>query len=318
MRILITPTSLGPTSAEPGMAELRAFCPDLVFNTTGRPLTSSELRQLLPGVTGVIAGLDEYDSAALTAADSLVVISRYGAGYDRVDLAAARAHGIAVTNTPGANSTAVAELAIGLLFAVARSISRLDREVHAGGWPRSQGIELTGKTFGVIGVGSIGRLVAARARGLGMRVLGYDPAVPAPVLAAASIEPADLDTLVSESHVVSLHVPLLPETRHLLDARRIAMLPRGAIVLNTSRGGLLDDQAAANALLAGHLAGIGVDVYEQEPPQDSPLIGLAGVVTTPHTGAHTAEAVSRMTTMAVRNLIDVLTGRDCRYRVSPR
>lgn len=318
MRILVTPTSLGPTSAEPGMAELRAFCPNLVFNTAGRPLASSELCRLLPGVTGVIAGLDEYDSAALAAADSLAVISRYGAGYDRVDLAAASAHGIVVTNTPGANSTAVAELAIGLLFAVARSIARLDREVRAGGWPRSQGIELTGKTFGVVGVGAIGRLVAARARGLGMRVLGYDPAVPAPVLTAAGVEAVDLDALVAEAHVVSLHVPLLPETRHLLDARRIAMMPAGAIVLNTSRGGLLDEHAAADALRAGQLAGIGVDVYEQEPPRDSPLIGLDGVVTTPHTGAHTAEAVSRMTTMAVRNLIDVLAGRACRYQVTPR
>lgn len=318
MRILVTPTSLGPASTEPALASLRRFCPELVFNTTGRPMTSSELSHVLPGISGVIAGLDDYDASALEAADSLRVISRYGAGCDRVDLSAAAARGIVVTNTPGANATAVAELAIGLMFAVARSIPRLDREVRDGGWPRAHGLELTGKTLGVVGVGAIGRLVAARARGLGMTVVGYDPVVSAASLEADGIQPVDLDTLVSRSHVVSLHVPLLAETRHLIDARRIALMPPGAIVINTARGGLLDEQAAAEALRTGRLGGVGLDVYEQEPPHDSPLIGLDHVVATPHTASHTAEAVSLMASMAVGNLIDVLEGRQSDYAVTPR
>ena len=316
MKLLVTPTSLGPANPLPALARLRAASDDVIYNTTGRPLTAAELGELLPGVTGVVAGLDDYDATALAAADRLVVISRYGAGCDRVDLAAAAARGITVTNTPGANSIAVAELALGLVFAVARAIPRLDQEVRAGGWPRSEGIELTGKTFGVIGVGAIGRLVAARAAGLGLHVLGYDPALTPAALTALGVEPVDLDTLVARSDVVSLHVPLLPSTRGLLDARRIAALPAGAIVINTSRGGLLDEAAAAEALRAGHLGGVGIDVYEHEPPHDSPLIGLPGVVSTPHTASHTAESVERMASLAVANLLDVLAGRPCPHVVT--
>ncbi len=315
MRILITPTSLSRTPDAEVLAPLRDMADELIFNTLGRPLTSEELADALPGIDGVIAGLDTYDAAALAGADRLRVISRYGVGINNVDLAAAAGKGIHVTRTPGANASAVAELAIGLAFAVAREIPRLHAEVAGGGWPRGSGIELGGRTFGVVGFGAIGRIVAERARGIGMHVLAYDPFVPAAAIAETGATPASLDELFRAADVVSLHVPLLESTRHLADAARIAAMKPGAILLNTSRGGLIDEAAAREALDAGHLFGVGLDAYETEPPQDSPLLGHPRVVATPHSGAHTAEAVARMASGAIQNLVEELSGRPSGHRV---
>jgi D-3-phosphoglycerate dehydrogenase len=308
MRILVTPTSLSRDPGNPALGRLRDFADDIVLNETGRPLTEDELVTMLPGVDGVIAGLDEYTATALGAGDALRVVSRYGVGTNNVDLDAAARAGITVTRTPGANSIAVAELAIGLAFAVARGIPALDAGVRAGEWPRGHGIELTGRTFGVVGFGAIGRLVAERAKGLGMTVVGYDPMLPDAVFADAGVERVELDELCRRSHVVSVHVPLLPDTRHLLDARRLGLLPAGAIVINTARGGLLDESAARDALDAGHLHGVAIDVYETEPPSASPLVGHPRVVSTPHSGGHTAEAIDRMAQQSVTDLIAVLSG----------
>ncbi|MBF4550031.1 phosphoglycerate dehydrogenase [Pseudoclavibacter sp. VKM Ac-2888] len=315
MRILITPTSLSRTPDAEVLAPLRDMADELIFNTLGRPLTSAELAEALPGIDGVIAGLDTYDAAALAGADRLRVISRYGVGVNNVDLAAAAGKGIHVTRTPGANASAVAELAIGLAFAVAREIPRLHAEVADGGWPRGSGIELGGRTFGVVGFGAIGRIVAERARGIGMHVLAYDPFVPAAAIAETGAAPASLDELFRAADVVSLHVPLLESTRHVADAARIAAMKPGAILLNTSRGGLIDEAAAREALDAGHLFGVGLDAYETEPPQDSPLLGHPRVVATPHSGAHTAEAVARMASGAIQNLVEELSGRPSVHRV---
>lgn len=315
MRILITPTSLSRTPDAEVLAPLREIASELIFNELGRPLTSAELLEALPGVDGVIAGLDTYDAAALAGANRLRVISRYGVGVNNVDLEAAAQQGISVTRTPGANASAVAELAIGLTFAIARDIPRLHAEVAEGGWPRGSGIELAGRTFGVVGFGAIGRIVADRAKGLGMRVLAYDPFIAATAIAETGATPASLDELFHSADVVSLHVPLLESTRHLADATRIATMKSGAILLNTSRGGLIDELAAREALDTGRLFGVGLDAYETEPPQDSPLLGHPRVVATPHSGAHTAEAVERMAAGSIRNLIDELSGRASPNRV---
>lgn len=308
MKILVTPTSLCRDRDASTLDPLRDFADELVFNETGRPLTERELIEALPGVDAVVAGLDEYTAAALGAADRLRVISRYGVGTNNVDLAAAAARGIVVTRTPGANALAVAELTIGLAFSAARGIPRLDAGVRAGEWPRGDGIELTGRTFGVIGFGAIGRLVAGRARGIGMRVVAYDPMLPDAAFAEAGVQRAEIDDLCRRSDVVSVHVPLMPETHHLLDARRLALLPQGAIVINTARGGLLDEASALAALEQGRLHGIAVDVYETEPPSASVLVGHPRVISTPHSGGHTREAIVRTATMAVADVLAVLRG----------
>ena len=317
MKVLVTPTSLCRTPDAPALQALRDAVGEVVLNPHGRPLTAAELAELLPGVDGVVAGLDEYSSEALVTADRLKVIARYGVGVDRVDVDAAAARGIVVTRTPGANALSVAELAIGLAFTVARGITVADAGVREGGWPRVDGRELTGATFGVIGFGAIGRLVAERARGIGMTPIAFDPFLPDAVFASAGVERVDVDELCRRSDVVSLHVPLTAATRHLIDARRLGMLPSDAIVINTARGGLLDEAAAREALDRGALFGVAVDAYESEPPSASPLVGHPRVVSTPHSGGHTREAVQRMTDQSIADLLAVLRGDGSANAVSP-
>lgn len=317
MKILITPTSLCRDRDNPALEPLRAAGHELRFADTGRPLTAAELVGALPGVDGVIAGLDEYSAAVFDHASDLKVIARYGVGVDNVDRDAAAAAGVVVTRTPGANAVAVAEMTIGLAFAAARGIPRLDAGVRAGQWPRGEGIELTGRSYGVVGFGAIGRLVADRARGLGMRVAAYDPLLPDAAFEAAGVERADLDDVLSMSDVVSVHVPLLPETHHLLDARRLALLRAGAIVINTARGGLLDEAAALSALEAGRLHAVAIDVYDTEPPTASVLVGHPRVVSTPHSAGHTREAIARMAQGAVADVLTVLRGERSPNAVTP-
>jgi len=307
MKILVTPTSLNASSTLPALDKLRAAADELVFNPTGAPLHPNQLMPLLGDVDGVIAGLDDYTAEVIRAAGPrLKVISRYGTGTDRVDLPAALARGIVVKTTPGANANAVAELALGLMFGLARHIPALDRAVRDGGWPRSTGMELTGKTLGLIGLGAIGRAVAQRARGLSMTVIGYDPLVAPEEAKSAGITSLTLDEVLRGADVVSLHVPLLDATRHLIDAHALSLMKPGALLLNTARGGLIDERAALEALQSGRLGGLGLDAYETEPPTGSPLFGLDSVIATPHTGAHTAEATATMAQMAVDNLLEVL------------
>ncbi|MGF3056725.1 phosphoglycerate dehydrogenase [Microbacterium sp. YY-01] len=302
MTILVTATSLCRHQQHPQLQRLRELG-DVVFNDQGRPLTGPELQQWLPGVDAVLAGVDDYTAEALAAADRLRVISRYGVGTDRIDLDAAQRHGIAVTRTPGANAEGVAELALGLMFSVARRIPTLHEQVREGGWPRITGIELSGRRLGVVGAGAIGQRVARAASGMGMTVYGYDPFVDAETMREAGMEPRALDDIFAVSDVLTLHVPLTEDTRHLVDARRIAAMPRDAIIINTARGGLLDEGAALAALETGHLWGVGLDAYEIEPPVDSPLVAHPHAVSTPHAGSHTAEAVDRTARAAVDNLI---------------
>ena len=307
MKILVTPTSLNASSTLPAMARLREAADEIVFNPTTGPLHPDQLIPLLQDVDGVVAGLDDYTAEVINAAGPrLKVISRYGVGSDRVDIPAAEARGIVVKVTPGANSVAVAELTLGLMFGLARHIPSLDRAVRAGEWPRAKGMELTGKTLGVVGVGSIGREIAKRAEGLQMSVIGYDPMVDAATMKAAGITPVTLQQLLAQADVVSLHVPLLDSTRHIIDAAAIASMKKGALLINTARGGLIDEAAAYDALKSGQLGGLALDAYEVEPPAGSPLFELDNVIATPHTGAHTDEATANMARMAVDNLLAVL------------
>ncbi|MGI5919223.1 MAG: phosphoglycerate dehydrogenase [Christensenellales bacterium] len=317
MKILVTPTSfLKPVNAK-AKEMLEAFADEVVYNPHARPLTAEEVAALLPGVDGYIAGLDTISAEVLADAPaSLKVISRYGAGVDRVDLAAARARGIVVTNTPGTNSTAVCELAFGLMLSLARHIPQLDAAVKSGGWPRTSGMELAGRTLGIVGCGAIGKKLAVRAKAFEMDVIAYDPCFDAAFAAEHGIRQVTLEELISRSDVISLHVPLTEQTRHMIGAAQIAAMKPGALIINTARGGLIDEAAAAEALKSGKLGGVGLDAFEVEPPQDSPLMGLDNVVMTPHAGAHTNEAVAAMGRMAVQNLIDVLQGKECRYVVN--
>jgi D-3-phosphoglycerate dehydrogenase len=311
MKILITATSLSPDNDSPAMEKLRSFADSLVFNPKGKPLQEDELIPLLSGCDGCIAGLDFFTAKVIESAGDLKVISRYGAGVDRVDLAAAKAKNIIVCNTPGANTQAVADLTIALLLCLARKITILDRKTREGQWPRSIGIELYGKTIGILGLGAIGKAVARRASGFSMKILAYDPFINKEYAGLNGIIPADFDMVIREADFLCLHLPLTDGTKNIISAEVMKAMKKGAIVVNTARGGLIDEAAAHELLASGHLGGMGLDVFETEPPSESPLFKLENVVLTPHTAAHTGEATAAMAEMSVQNLIDVLSGRDC-------
>lgn len=316
MKILVTPTSLQPGKNDSILANLQAFSNDLVFNTSGRPLTEDELLPLLYDCDGYIAGLDFVTEKVIKACPKLKAISRYGAGYDRVDIQAAKKRGIPVTNTPGVNAQAVGELAFALILSIARKIPYLDAETRSGKWIRSTGIELKGKTLGIIGLGAIGKVVARCGQGFNMNVTAYDPYINDTYCRENGITACSFSETVQNADIISLHLPLNEQTRHIINKEVIHTMKPGVILVNTSRGGIIDEEAAYEALHTGRLGGLGLDAFETEPPKNSPLFELDNVVVTPHTGAHTKEAKMNIAASAIKNLIDVLSNKDCPYIVN--
>ena len=313
--ILVTATSYGQHDA--GLrSELEAAVGRVTYNETGRPLSSSQLAALLPGVDGFIAGLDAIDAAALAAADGLRVVARYGVGVDNVDLAAAAARGIVVTNTPGANARSVAELTVALLLLLARPVLRAAAETRAGGWPRLPGLSLAGKTVGLVGFGAIGRQTARLLAGFDCRLLAYDPLLNEATAAALGVRPAGLDELLAASDFVSLHAPVTPATRGMVDVAFLARMKPGAALVNTARGELVDEAALLGALTSGRLRGAALDAFAAEPPGgDNPLLALPNVIATPHMGAHTDGATTAMGRMALADCLAVLRGEEPTHRV---
>ena len=316
MKILVTPTSLQPGKPSEALEVLRAYTDDLVFNPTGRPLTEEELIPLLKDCDGYLAGLDFITKKVLDECPHLKVISRYGAGYDRVDIAAAKENGIIVTNTPGVNAEAVAELAMALILATARKVPHLNATTRGGEWLRSTGVELKHKTIGIMGLGAIGKVVARCAKGFEMNVAAYDPFINEEYCKEHHIMVCTFDELLEKSDVISLHLPLMDSTKHLIGKEAFSKMKPNAILVNTSRGGIIDEDAAYEALKEGRLGGLGLDAFEVEPPHNCALFEFPNVVVTPHTGAHTQEATKNMAQASVQNLIDVLEGRDCPYIVN--
>jgi len=314
-RVLVTPRSFG--RHDPQLkTELEATVGEVIYNPFGRPLTSSEVQELLPGCDAYIAGVDAISRAALEAADRLRVIARYGVGVDRVDLEAAREKGIVVTNTPGANSTSVAELTIGLMLSLARMIPLANQETRGGKPPRIQGVSLEGKVVGLLGLGAIGKRVAHRLQGFDCTVLAYDPAVDAATAQEVGAVLCSQEEVVTKSDFLSLHVPVLPETRGMVNASFLAQMKPGAFLINTARGELIDEVALFEALKSGHLRGAALDAFAQEPPsEDNPLFSLPQVIATPHMGAHTDGATNAMGWVALRDCLAVLRGEEPIHRV---
>lgn len=311
-QILVTPRTFG--GSDPGAAEFlaRAGC-KLIMNPYGRLMTEDELIELIPEADGIIVGLDPLSARVLDHAGRLKVISKYGVGLDNIDIEAATAKGIIVTYTPGTNSSAVAELAFGLMLDVARSISASDRQIRQGQWGRFSGMELWGKTLGIAGTGQIGKQLALRARGFEMPILCCDIHPDHDWAARTGAEYVGLPDLLSRSDFVSIHLPLSDATFHLIGARELQMMKKSAVLINTSRGGVIDEDALLLALTEKRLAGAGLDVLESEPPQDTPLARLDNVVLTSHIGAHTREASLAMSRLAAENTVRGLLGErpDC-------
>lgn len=303
MLILMTADRL----AEPGVRMIREAGHQLRLLSSADPAAEMARIMAEEPVAALISRTLKVTAEQIASCKGLRIISRHGVGYDIVDLEAATARGIPVTIAEAANAQSVAELAIGLIFATARGIPAADAGIRSGGWDRSgAGAQLAGRRLGIVAYGAIGRAVARMAQGIGMRVGVFDPhAAPDGDVTAYD----SLNALLAESDVLSLHAPLLPQTRGMIGAAELARLPKGAIVINTARGGLIDEGALATAIASGHLAGAGIDTFADEPlPQDHPFRALQQVVMTPHLGGSTRELLDSVAISAVRNVLDVLDG----------
>ena len=304
--ILVTPRSLTETGLDnvPELKPLRASGYQLVAAPAGRVPTEEELLELVSGCVGWLAGVERIGARVLEVAKDLRVISRNGAGTDAIDLEAAERAGVRVERAAGANAQGVAELALALALSALRNVPWSAAALRSGGWRRWQGRELQDCTVGVVGLGAIGRRLAGLFDSLGSRVIAYDPFAPAEQ--NARIRLVDLPEVLASSDVVSLHAPPPADGRSLLDAARMAAIARGAVLVNTARSALVDDEAVLAALEDGTLAAYAVDAFDSEPPELTPLLQHERVLATPHIGGYTTGSVRRATTIAVENLLAVL------------
>lgn len=313
-RILITTDYLQPGDA------VDTYLTDLGHETFHAPLKgrreARDLIALLDGVDGALIANEPLTAEVLAAAPTLKAIVRTGVGYDSVDVEAATEHGILVSNLPGINANAVAEYTMGLMLASSRRLVELASGVTAGRWPRTDGHELRGSTLGLIGYGASARGVVPLARAFGMRVLVHTKMTVDEGSGASQVELVDLDTLLAESDVVSIHTALTPATRHLIDARALERMKPHAILVNTARGPIVDEDALIAAVSSGRIAGAALDVCEVEPlPAESPLRGVAGITVYSHMAGQTVEARDAAGREGAAELVRALDGQPS-YRVN--
>ena len=284
------------------------------------PVPEAHLIELLRGCDAVIASSDPYNVSVFSRCPQLKVVSRCGVGIDSVDVAAATAAGVIVTNTPGAMTDAVGDYTLALLLGIARRIHEGDALMKNGGWGEYPGVLVSGKTLGLVGFGQIGQAVARRAAGFNMRILAYDPqawerGVPADL---PPLRFTDLDTLLAESDFVSLHAPNLPETRNMFHAERFARMKPTAYFINTARGPLVDEAALIHALENKQIAGAALDVFHQEPlPPDHPLRRAPRILLTPHNAFNAVEAAETMSRLSAENVLAVLRGESPAGLINP-
>ncbi len=294
----------------PFLAPLREAGFEVVMNEKQRLLAEDELIDLLPGTCATIAGGEVYSSRVFEKAHDLRVVARFGVGYDRVDVEAATRAGVAVAMAFGTNHESVADFAFALVMALGVELLPHHRRVAEGGWGCSFHHGVWGRTVGILGLGRIGKAMAMRCLGCAMRVLAHDTAPDRAFAAAHGIELVPLGTMLAEADFVSVHTPLLPETRHIIGGRELALMKPTAFIVNTARGGLIDEEALHEALVAGRLGGAGLDVFEHEPPQGSPLLGLDRVILAPHAAGMDEAAERLMGERCVASILAVLDGRD--------
>ena len=307
MRVLVT-----RTIADEGMALLRAAGLEIDLWEEDRPIPSAALRARAAGCSGVLSMLTDPIDGPMLDAGPIRAVAQHAVGVDNIDLTACAARGVGVSHTPGVLTDATADLTLALLLAVGRRLREGDALVRAGGfhgWAPTllRGVDLAGARLGIIGWGRIGRAVARRAGAFGMEVVHHSRASGIP-----------LGTLLATADIVSLHCPLTPATHHLLDARRLGQMKPGAMLINTSRGPVVDEAALVEALRSGHLGGAGLDVYEGEPAVHPGLIDRDDVVILPHLGSATWGTRRRMACMAAGDLISMLKGQAPAHPVTPR
>jgi D-3-phosphoglycerate dehydrogenase len=292
------------------LAPLREAGFEIVMNDKDRLLTEDELIERLEGAVATIAGGEFYTPRVFASAPELRVVARFGVGYDRVDVDAASRHGVAVAMAFGTNHESVADYAFALTIGLAVEVLSHHDRVASHGWGCSFHPGLWGRTMGIVGLGRIGKAMARRCRAFDMRLLAADPIGDQAYAAANAIELVPLDDLLRRADFVSIHTPLAPETHHLIGARELALMKPTAFLINTARGGLIDEAALYEALTSGRLAGAGMDVFEAEPPEGSPLLDLDNVLLAPHAAGMDEAAERLMGERCVASILAILEGRD--------
>ena len=278
-------------------------------------LREEELVSLIGPYDGVIVGADIVTRRVIEAGKRLKIIAKHGVGLDNIDLQAAKEHGVAVTFAKNSNSVAVAELAIGMIFALARNLVDSTQNIRQQQWIRKKGLELSGATLGVVGTGNIGREVITRMGPMCKKILAYDAFPDEAFAQAHQVTYVSLQQLLSQSDVVTLHVPLLEETREMIRKETLAWMKPTAILVNAARGEIVCEDDVCDALEEGRLAGFGVDAFTREPPWGSRLLQMKHVVMTPHTGAYTQEAIHKMSQYSAQSVIAFAKGETVPNRV---
>lgn len=301
MKVLVTPRSFGKNNPEL-FDRLREAGLEVIRNDTGGILDEQRMQELLAPCSGVILGVDPLTRNVLEHAPLLRAVAKYGVGLDNIDLDYCKAHNIAVSRTLGANSNAVADYAFALMLAVARKVTLINRMCHERDWSKVTGIDLYGKTLGIIGLGAIGKCVARRAKGFSMKILACDTVWDNDFAIETGIARADVDEVCKKADFISLHCQLVPETREIINRKRLGIMRGNAIIINTARGGLIDEDALLDALEKNKIYGAGLDVFGSEPPDDPRWYGLENVVMGSHCSSSTKGATELMGSMAVTNL----------------
>ena len=301
-KILTTPRSYGKDMPEL-FAQLEAAGYEVVRNTTGGILEKDAMKEMLADCVGVIVGVDPMDAEVLASAPKLRAIAKYGVGVDNIDMDYCKEHGIKVSRTVGANSEAVADYAMALMLAVARKVPEIDRKCRKLNWGKITTRDVSHATLGLFGLGAIGRHVAERAQGFGMKVIAYDPSWPEEFAREHGIERADAETIFKNADFISLHLPLMPDTEGFVGEKELGWMKKDAILINTARGGLVDEKALLKALKEGRIYGAGLDAFAHEPPEDDDWFELDNVVLGSHCAASTRGATQNMGRMATENLL---------------
>ena len=288
----------------------------LLENRKSSPYNREELLELAPSISGVISGCEVWDEETISAAPHLNVIVKFGTGVDNIDLQAAKRHGVQVANCPGLNSVSVAEHTFALVLACLRKVPSLDRSVREGQWERCVFPEISDAIWGVLGFGAAGREVAARAKAFGARVLAYDKFPNETAAQALGVQMDSLEKVLAQADILTIHLPALPETVHLINRERIQLMKPGAVAVNTARGVVVDEEAVAEALSNGALSAYGSDVYEREPVESiSPLLTCPNTVLSPHLAGESINSYAKIGAVAAQSVLAVLSGGELPHRL---
>lgn len=314
-KILSTSPTFGYYVSEPTEYLKRHDC-KVELVPQGKKMSEEELAQSVTECDAIIVGVEKITATVIQTSKKMKVIAKHGAGVDNIDVKTASDRKIVVTSAPGANSDAVADLTLGLFLSLARQIPYADRSVKEGGWPRVVGVQVNEKVLGIIGLGQIGKKVAQRALGFDMKVLAYDVVKDDAFAQKRGITYLSLDEILSQSDFISIHLPLIPSTLRLIGERELHLMKKEAFLVNISRGDIVDEEALYQALKERRIRGAALDVFSQEPPRDNPLLALDNVISTPHMGGYTYEALRETGMICVRSIVDVLEGRHPHFAVN--